>query len=56
MGHTHIPRPEDWPVMPAAYIGFMLKPVGFFNQNPGIDLPPSPKKNQCSSAAKQCEC
>ena len=21
-GHTHIPRPEDYPVMPTAYIGF----------------------------------
>ncbi len=37
----HIPRPEDWPVMPAGYISFMLKPVGFFDRNPGIDLPPS---------------
>jgi primary-amine oxidase len=40
-GHTHIPRPEDYPVMPAAYIGFMLKPNGFFPENPGIDVPPS---------------
>ena len=30
MGHTHIPRPEDYPVMPTAYIGFLLKPMGFF--------------------------
>jgi primary-amine oxidase len=44
MGHTHIPRPEDYPVMPAAYIGFMLKPNGFFDLNPANDLPPSPKK------------
>ncbi|MBD0269719.1 MAG: primary-amine oxidase, partial [Cyanobacteria bacterium Co-bin8] len=28
-GHHHIPRPEDWPVMPVAYSGFTLKPVGF---------------------------
>jgi primary-amine oxidase len=40
-GHTHIPRPEDYPVMPAAYIGFLLKPNGFFDQNPANDLPPS---------------
>jgi primary-amine oxidase len=38
-GHTHIPRPEDFPVMPAAYIGFLLKPNGFFDNNPAIDLP-----------------
>jgi primary-amine oxidase len=43
-GHTHIPRPEDYPVMPAAYIGFTLKPSGFFDLNPANDLPPSPKK------------
>jgi primary-amine oxidase len=43
-GHTHIPRPEDYPVMPTAYIGFMLKPNGFFTLNPANDVPPSPKK------------
>ncbi len=40
-GHTHIPRPEDYPVMPTAYIGFLLKPNGFFAMNPANDLPPS---------------
>jgi primary-amine oxidase len=39
-GHTHIPRPEDCPVMPTAYIGFLLKPNGFFDQNPANDVPP----------------
>ena len=43
MGHTHLPRTEDYPVMPAAYIGFLLKPAGFFTSNPANDLPPSPK-------------
>jgi primary-amine oxidase len=42
-GHHHIPRPEDWPVMPVAYSGFTLKPVGFFDQNPALDVPPSPR-------------
>ncbi|MBC8102117.1 MAG: primary-amine oxidase, partial [Cytophagales bacterium] len=41
-GHHHIPRPEDWPVMPCAYTGFHLKPVGFFDRNPGLDVPVSP--------------
>jgi primary-amine oxidase len=45
-GHTHIPRPEDYPVMPTAYIGFMLKPTGFFDMNPANDVPPSPKTGQ----------
>jgi len=40
-GHTHIPRPEDYPVMPAAYIGFLLKPSGFFDRNPANDVPPA---------------
>ncbi|HWB12056.1 MAG TPA: primary-amine oxidase [Pirellulales bacterium] len=39
-GHTHVPRPEDWPVMPVASIGFSLKPDGFFDQNPALDVPP----------------
>ena len=43
-GHTHLPRPEDYPVMPTAYIGFLLKPSGFFAMNPANDVPPSPKK------------
>ncbi len=40
-GHTHLPRPEDYPVMPTAYLGFLLKPNGFFDQNPANDVPPS---------------
>ena len=38
-GHTHLPRLEDYPVMPTAYIGFLLKPSGFFDQNPANDVP-----------------
>ena len=44
-GHHHVPRPEDWPVMPATYSGFTLKPVGFFEGNPALDVPPSASKN-----------
>ena len=39
-GVTHSPRPEDWPVMPVEYCGFRLAPVGFFDRNPALDLPP----------------
>ena len=42
-GLTHTPRPEDWPVMPVEYCGFHLIPVGFFDRNPTINLPPSCK-------------
>jgi primary-amine oxidase len=27
--------------MPVSHIGFKLKPVGFFDGNPALDLPPS---------------
>lgn len=53
MGHTHIPRPEDYPVMPTAYIGFLLKPSGFFTQNPANDVPPSAKKGASKSCCSQ---
>jgi primary-amine oxidase len=39
-GTSHLPRPEDWPIMPCDYVGFSLKPVGFFDQNPTLDVPP----------------
>jgi primary-amine oxidase len=39
-GQTHIPRLEDWPVMPASTVGFLLRPDGFFDRNPALDLPP----------------
>jgi len=41
LGNHHIPRPEDWPVMPAERISFALKPFGFFDVNPSLDVPPS---------------
>jgi primary-amine oxidase len=39
-GTTHVPRPEDWPVMPVARVGFALEPDGFFDRNPALDVPP----------------
>ncbi|MFB4166218.1 primary-amine oxidase [Alteribacillus sp. JSM 102045] len=47
MGHHHICRPEDWPVMPVAKMGFSLKPLGFFDRNPSLDVP-APKHNHGS--------
>ncbi|MBX3099174.1 MAG: primary-amine oxidase [Salinibacterium sp.] len=38
-GPTHIPRPEDWPVMPVDYSGFTFRPYGFLDRNPALDLP-----------------
>ena len=54
MGHTHIPRMEDYPVMPTAYIGFLLKPNGFFNANPANDVPPSKAKNVVDGKSSCC--
>lgn len=38
-GTTHVSRPEDWPVMPVARVGFRLVPHGFFDRNPALDVP-----------------
>jgi primary-amine oxidase len=36
----HNPRLEDWPVMPVAHAGFLLRPCNFFTRNPSLDVPP----------------
>ena len=46
-GAHHVVRPEDWPVMPVATIGFMLKPTGFFDRNPGLDVPRPMAHGEC---------
>lgn len=38
-GLTHIPRTEDWPIMPVDYAGFWFKPYGFLDVNPAMDVP-----------------
>jgi primary-amine oxidase len=38
-GHTHVCKPEDFPVMAVEYAGFMLKPNNFLAANPAMDLP-----------------
>ena len=37
IGISHVPRPEDYPVMPTETIGFTLAPHGFFDRNPALD-------------------
>jgi primary-amine oxidase len=39
LGVTHIPRPEEWPVMTVHGSGFKLLPAGFFVGNPALDVP-----------------
>jgi primary-amine oxidase len=41
LGVTHVPRAEDWPVMPTEVAGFHLIPVNFFDKNPALDVPAS---------------
>jgi primary-amine oxidase len=38
-GDHHVVRLEDWPVMPVMKIGFMLRPDGFFDRSPALDVP-----------------
>jgi primary-amine oxidase len=40
-GIHHVTRPEEWPVMPVDTVSFWLKPVGFFDRNPALDVPPA---------------
>lgn len=47
-GPTHFPRPEDWPVMPVDYAKFTLKPYGFFDRNPALNVP-APAPAHCST-------
>lgn len=39
MGFTHNPRPEDFPVMPVEVHMIHIRPSGFFDKNPALDLP-----------------
>ncbi len=36
LGVTHVPRPEEWPLMPVHRAGFKLIPAGFFARNPAM--------------------
>lgn len=41
-GIHHITRPEDWPIMPVDVVSFWLKPFGFFERNPSLDVAGTP--------------
>jgi primary-amine oxidase len=38
IGFHHLPRPEDWPVMPTQWHSLSLIPYGFFTRNPAADV------------------
>ncbi|ALV45286.1 histamine oxidase [Arthrobacter alpinus] len=48
-GLTHFPRVEDWPIMPVDTVGFKLRPEGFFDRSPVLDVPAS-----SPAGAKHC--
>ncbi|KAH7150663.1 copper amine oxidase-like protein [Fusarium sp. MPI-SDFR-AT-0072] len=56
-GINHIPRIEDFPVMPVEILRVQLRPVNFFTKNPALDVPPSTqafnKSCQLREAPKQ---
>lgn len=42
LGFHHVPREEDWPVMPVMWHDFVIRPFDFFSNNPALDLPKQP--------------
>jgi len=48
-GINHVPRIEDFPVMPCEILKVHLKPVNFFEKNPALDVPPS---RQCENKSQ----
>jgi primary-amine oxidase len=48
-GLTHFPRPEDWPIMPVDTVGFKLRPEGFFDRSPVLDVPAPATGKSCHS-------
>jgi primary-amine oxidase len=47
-GINHVPRIEDFPVMPVETLKVVFRPVNFFDRNPAIDVPPSTQEANCS--------
>ncbi|GME24771.1 putative copper amine oxidase [Neofusicoccum parvum] len=45
---THNPRTEDYPVMPCDTMTVSLKPSGFFDANPALDVPQSTQEGNRS--------
>ena len=52
-GLTHFPRVEDWPIMPVDTVGFKLRPEGFFDRSPVLDVPANPNKQTSGSCQSE---
>ena len=53
-GIHHITRTEDWPIMPVDTVSFWLKPFGFFDRNPTLDVPPRRRTASADVARSHC--
>lgn len=53
---THFPRTEDWPMMPVDTVGFTLRPEGFFDLSPVLDVPAPARHGCCSTKASDGCC
>ncbi|EJD00280.1 peroxisomal copper amine oxidase [Fomitiporia mediterranea MF3/22] len=49
LGTNHIPRPEDWPVMPSEHLNVYFKPQNFFRTNPSLDIPAANDPKSCAA-------
>ena len=54
-GLTHFPRVEDWPIMPVDHVGFRLRPEGFFDRSPVLDVP-APARGACHAGGAEGGC
>lgn len=54
-GLTHFPRVEDWPIMPVDTVGFRMRPEGFFDRSPVLDVPEPVKQHGCCGT-DACQC
>ncbi|MGP7814557.1 primary-amine oxidase [Glutamicibacter soli] len=52
---THFPRTEDWPIMPVDTVGFKIRPEGFFDRSPVLDVP-EPAKHGCCATTEADGC
>ena len=54
VGVNHIVRPEDFPVSSVHKTGFAMRPWGFFDTNPALDVPPPVAACDCPPG--ECSC
>ena len=52
---THFPRTEDWPMMPVDKVGFTIRPEGFFDRSPVLDVP-APVQHGCCATTESDGC